>query len=461
MKKTLFVQPRHTYAPPEGMGHVYSPTSLWTVGSKLIQAGADIDFADENLHTADTSKADVVGVNLVGAPCIPLVRERFRSAMEGDQEFLIGGQVVTGFTRAQLDKLFGETTINGSHHQEVARATGASYQKMLQDEETSLIPAYTKISDEDMSEYLDPNREISFYLGQGCIFHCTFCPAQKGREETYRSAGVIEEDLTYLTERAQKLDIHQLNMYLSNLDIFQQPERLAEFASIINCLKRKYEGFTYNLRGLATAAMTWKMAKKTPKVLDAIKDAGLHSVGIGVDGGDERVWKMVKKGHNSKFNILKAMAVCHRWGFTPETIMVFGHPKEDRDTLESAVRLTEQLQEKFGAVPRPHVAKDLIPGNDYWQNNIKDATEAERADRASRIQLLLENPEYFQAMDFKALASSISHPDAVLRHMVNEYYRTITNMSGNPRELIYSIAPEFSDEINELHRLWNLGRFDR
>lgn len=462
MKKTLFVQPRHVYAPSptEGEGHIYSPTSLWTIGSKLIQAGADIDFIDENLHTADTSKADVVGVNLVGAPYISLVRERFRDVIESDQELLLGGQVITGLTRDQISKLFGNDAIGGNLI-EAARATGAKYEDLVTDEKTSLVPAYEKISDDDMKEYLDPDREVSFYLAQGCVFDCAFCPAQKNTEEKYRDMEVIERDLTYLTERALKLDIHQLNMYLSSLDVFQNPESLGEFASVMSSLQQKYEGFTYRIRGLATVATFRNAVRDHPKIVQAIRDAGFHTVGFGIDGGDPEVWRSVKKGHNNEHTILEAMEGCNDFDIVPETIMVFGHPKETRETLESAVHLTEQLQDKFGAVPRPHIAKDLVPGNDYWRNEIEDATEAERTDRAKRIQLLLEHPEYFQALDFKALASSVSHPDEVLRHMVNEYYRTITNMSGNSKELIYPIAPEFSDEINALHRLWNKGRFDR
>lgn len=461
MKKALFIQPRHTYAPPIGDGHVYSPTSLWTVGSKLIQAGADIDFADENLRPANTDGADVLGVNLLGAPYIPLVRERFRSILKGDRKFIVGGQVVTGLNQTQFDTLFGPNKIHGSHLSVVADAVGARFEELIPDEDVSLIPAYEKISDEDMKEYLAPNREISFYLGQGCIFNCTFCPAPKNRVETYRNTKVLEKDLTYLTERALRLDIHQLNMYLSNLDVFQKLDELGKFASVVNALRKKYPGFEYRLRGLSTLISFKNAVRKNPEVVRAIKDAGFHTIGFGVDGGDERVWRSVQKGHNSKRTILQAMQGCKEYDLTPETIMVFGHPKEDRHTLENAVRLTEQLQENFGAVPRPHVAKDLIPGNDYWENRIKRATRADRADRAKRIQLLLEHPEYFQAMDFKALASSVSHTNEVLRCMVNTYYRTITNMSGHPRELIYPIAPEFSEAINAQHWYWNLGRFDR
>ena len=167
------------------------------------------------------------------------------------------------------------------------------------------------------------------------------------------------------------------------------------------------------------------------------------------------------KGHNNEATIYAAMELCGQWEFTPECIMVFGHPEETQQSLERAVRLTEKLQHDYGAIPRPHVAKDLIPGNDYWRNDNPNDRAEVHSERAARIEVLLSHPEYFQALDFKALASSISHPDALLRYMVNEYYRTITNMSGNPKELIYPVAPEFPPEVNALHRQWNVGRFDR
>src|SRR3989338_1006177 len=153
MKKTLFVQPRHIYAPQEGQGHIYTPTSLWTVGAKLIEAGADIDFADENLRPAETGRYDTIGVNLVGAPYIPVVRERFRRIFENGKDLLIGGKVVTGLSQSQFFTLFGGNAIPGSHLLEVVRKTGAQYGQLEKDEDTSLIPSYKKITDDSMREY--------------------------------------------------------------------------------------------------------------------------------------------------------------------------------------------------------------------------------------------------------------------------------------------------------------------
>ena len=45
--KIDLVQPRHNYAPKEGVGHIYMPTSLLTVGARLLNAGAEVTFHDE------------------------------------------------------------------------------------------------------------------------------------------------------------------------------------------------------------------------------------------------------------------------------------------------------------------------------------------------------------------------------------------------------------------------------
>ena len=73
--KLALIQPRHNYAPSEGLGHVYMPTSLLTVGARLLSAGVEVEFHDENIRPKDVS-ANYVGFNLLGAPYIPEVIKR-------------------------------------------------------------------------------------------------------------------------------------------------------------------------------------------------------------------------------------------------------------------------------------------------------------------------------------------------------------------------------------------------
>ena len=471
MKKTLFLQPRHIYAPPEGEGHIYTPTSLWTMGSKL---GVDIDYADENIRPADINQYDIIGVNLVGLPYIDVVRERFRSILEKGscQKLFVGGTMIEGlvtkpqefggkkfsvYTREELVRFFGEH-IGDGNLPAIAKATGADYETLPKDEFVSLIPAYKKIPDEDMRKYLDSSREISFYLSQGCIQNCDFCGANNNKEEQYRDMHVIEKDLIYLTERALKLGIHELSMYLSNLDVFQTPEVLGKFASLVLALRRKYPGFEYRIHGLAITSSLVRTRKQFAHVLRDIKDAGFHTVGLGVDGGDDETRRLVHKGFVNDGNVLESMAICNEFDITPETIMVFGGPRETQQSLDNAVELTGKLQEKFGAVPRPHVFKDLIPGNKYWNETAFTPRAKERKE------IMFADPRYCQAQDFKAMASSLSHSNETQRGMVNESYVKMTNMCPDERDrngLIYPIAPEFSKEVNEFHRKRNIGRFDR
>ncbi len=48
--------------------------------------------------------------------------------------------------------------------------------------------------------------------------------------------------------------------------------------------------------------------------------------------------------------------------------MVFGHNyKEDKAALDKAYNFFSiEMYNKYGALPRPHVAKDIVPGNDGW-----------------------------------------------------------------------------------------------
>jgi radical SAM superfamily enzyme YgiQ (UPF0313 family) len=475
MTKTLCaVQPRHIYAPPykQGMGHVYTPTSLWTVMAKLMQSEADIRIVlgDENLRPVDTDHYDIVAANLVGLPYVPVVRERFRSIMEGNgQQLILGGRVVEGLTTRMKNghpvydprdfvRFFGPHTIDGNVYK-VGNTLGIPLEKLIiQDTDVSLKPIYEHIPDEDMREYLHPEREISFFLSRGCAQNCDFCGAQRKESETYRSMRVIEDDLTYLTERAQKLGLQKLNMYLSNLDVFQTPEQLGEFASIITALKRKYPGFTYHMHGLAITTSLTNTRRKFKHVLRSIVDAGLHTVGLGVDGGDNATRRMQHKGFVTDENIWEAMEACREYGMTPESIMVFGGQRETRESIENGVRLIAGLKEQFGAVPRPHVFKDMIPGNIYWSGE-KDAPHAKE-----RQETMFRNPWYCQAQDFKSRASSLSHPVEELRTMVNSGCERIAAMCDDPRDcnsMTFPYAPEFSEMEVAQYKNRNMYRYDR
>ncbi len=470
MIKISLVQPRHIYAEEKGEGQVYLPGSLLAAAARLMAAGADVDdIQDANLRPWHC-RTEVLGVNLLGAPYVPAVREKIAALMDPDSRLAVGGQVINGFVsartggqpenRAQLTRLFGPTVINGNNDEELAMSLGLS-EKLPPAAHISLIPAYELIDDADMKKYL--TREFSLYVSQGCKFSCTFCAAVRTIKdpvtgvvtrvnEEYRQNDILKKDFQYLLERAKTLGVKNLQMYLSNLDVFQTPSKLEEFSEMVISTRREFPECTVGMRGLSTVESFLNVHSQKPALIRRLVQAGFHTVGFGIDGMTPEIWKSFRKGHNSEDKCLEAVRIARQeYGITPETLMVFGGPEETEHSLQLALDFTVDMVQRYGAVPRPHVSKDIVPGNELWRQPANK----------KRVEFLLAHPEYLQALDFTALPSGISHPNEELRKLVAKYYIELTKISGNATELVYPISPEMSAETQENHRKWNIGKFDR
>ncbi len=456
------VQPRHSYAPEKGIGHVYMPMSVLMPAARIMEAGGEVaDIQDLNLQPmADSGHAGIVGVSLLGAPYIPEVEKQIVKAVGSHTRLAVGGQVVSGLTERQRHRLFGKNSIHGNDDAELSKTLGINVKDISPIYNTSAISAYERISDEDMKKYL--STEFSFYLAQGCKWHCPFCAVGErtkrnegagkmvAAKEIYRRPDILEKDLRYLVERAEKLGLSKLDIYLSNLDVFQTPNKLSEFAGIVLSIKKSHPHFSIRMRGLATVDAFIHADAKKPEAIQKIKEAGFHTVGFGIDGGTAEQWAKLKP-QNTEIKCVDAFRIAReKYDITPEVLMVFGHPGETAESLKAAVTFTETMVEKYKAIPRPYVSKDLIPGNDYWMD----------VANAGRIEFLLKHPQYFQALDFAALPSSISHPDETLRTLTDKYVQEIIRIPGNITKLVYPIAPEFDEETNVLHRKLNVGNYD-
>jgi hypothetical protein len=471
MVQISLLQPRHTYAPEEGEGQVYLPNSLLTAAARIMHAGGDVvDIQDANLRPWH-SHADIIGVNLLGAPYIPEVREKIAKVLGPTIPLAVGGQVINGLVvkdkfgmtkdRTQLTRLFGSSVINGNDDREMTAALGIDSMSMPALAETSVVPAYERIGDEDMKKYL--SKEFSFHLSQGCKWFCKFCAAVRTMKdplsgvatnvtESYRRPSVLERDFRYLLERAERLELSRLDIYLSNLDVFQTPAKLLEFAEIVKAMRQSHPGISVGMRALSTVSSFLEVHERHPEVIAAMVEAGFHTAGFGIDGMTPKIWASVRKGHNTENKCLDAIRIAREeYGITPEILMVFGGEEETEDSLKKALTFTADMVKNFGAVPRPHVSKDLVPGNELWR----------KKENAERVEELIKHPEYFQALDFTALPSGISHPDESLRRLVATYYIELTQISGNATELVYPISPEMDEETKALHRRLNIGKFDR
>jgi hypothetical protein len=461
------IQPRNSYAEPIEInkhGQVYLPTSLLTAGARLIQSGVEVIVQDGNLGPIDVESRNI-GINLLGAPYVPEIirlQQKIQAGVSGDLQFILGGQVMNGFSEGQQSALFGPNSVNGNNDTQLAEALAIPAHLLPKPEATSLIPIYEQISDEDMREYL--SREFSLYVSQGCKFACDFCAAVRTfrnpvtgtitkAREVYRDLEVLEIDLEYLIKKAISLGLSKLDIYMSNLDVYQSPDQLLDFARICKGLKTRYPQFELNLRGLATVDSFLRARKKKKEAIVELAEAGFKSVGFGIDGVTPEVWNAIKKGHNTEEKCLEAIRSAREdFGLTPELLMVFGHEGVDTaETLELAYAFTQEMVRLYGAVPRPHISKSFVPGNEGWL----------RPENADAVKLLMENPEAFQGLDFTALPTALTHPNSEIRELASKYYLKICAIPGNLTQHVKPVTPGMSPQEIEDVRSYNTGRYDR
>lgn len=464
MKTITLLQPRHIYAPDpavEEIGHIYMPTSLLTAAARLIEAGAVVDLHDENLSECPLDN-DVVGANLLGAPYVQRIRELCdRIARKGSQYTLIlGGQVISGFLPKELSLLFGKRAVNGNDDGTLASVVGADVRDLPSPQRTSLVPAYDLIDDASMRIYLE--QEFGFFLSQGCKFSCTFCAAQRTRQdpltgkrrvvrETYRDAHVIELDLMYLAERAMSLGIRKLKLYLTNLDLFQTPKELTRFVEVVTWVRKVWPEISFEMRGLSTASSFLEVHRSRPSLIHRLAELGLRRVGFGVDGGAAEIWKATRKPQSGSMCIDAIATARETYGLTPETLMVFGHYGLDTEkSLTLAVEFTRAMWAEYGSLPRPHVAKSVVPGNDGWYSV---------SSRKAVDDFLTWLPG-FQSLDFTALPSHLTHPDREFREMATKHYLEVCGLEGAATRYVLPELQDMTEEELQRVREFNLRRYD-
>lgn len=461
-----FLQPRHVYAPDEGDGHIYLSAPLSTLMARLHAAGLPLErmrFIDENFDSmrGQIEEARALGINLVGTPYIPEVIELLEGRVRQEARVILGGQVIDKLSPGEFQTLFdGRGPLVHKAGPAAKDFYGVDF--IPSAEQVSSIPVWESIPDEAMRAYL--GREISFYLSQGCMFQCSFCVAAKGQPERYRDMGLALKDLEWLARRAQSFGYDKLEIYLSNLDLFQTPRKFQDFLEGSAAIS-KVLGFPFRFRGLATVH---SILKVSPDYLRSCREAGLHEVGIGIDGATPHVWKKTKKIQNlprgeerEAQRCIESIQRVHAAGMIPEMLMVLGHDAGNIDAtildMTTAKSFVKEMRGAYRVKVHPYLVKNLLPGSEAWQED----------ENAGLVQRLLQNPQDFRDLDFAALPSDFSHPDRFLQATVRAYYldflrsigQTHLESSGLSTSVVGG-AMKIPD-LKGVVRSFNLGNYDR
>ena len=468
-KEITFIQPRHNYAWKEWEWHIYLSSPLLSVKSRLLKAlwgNTNITYIDANFEEPDYNKLKwIVWINLVWAPYVPVVLDLIEQIPK-EVHIILWGQIISSFTDEEFKRLFNkdrDNVINWNNTDNLEQIFGLEKNSIPDVEEINLIDSYEEISDEHMKKYLD--REFSLYLSQWCKYNCWFCQAAKKKPEKYRNLPLLKEELIYLWKRAEKLGINKLEFYVSNLDILQTPKVFEQFLDIILEIKEEI-WIDISFRWLCWVESFLDVYYNNKDILIKAKKSGLSSIWFWIDWATPEIWKSIWKWQNfknlSKYENFEAqeksievIKLTSELWITPEALMVFWHPWETNESLELAHNFCEDMFEQYGAIPRPHISKTILPWAEAWT----------KKENKSIVDKFIENPEFFQALDYTALHSELTHPDIKLRKLSRKWYKKICDLSPEyATKYIIPNTPEYRKIAKRLRttvKKMNEWKFDR
>jgi len=419
---------------PYGKSQIYLPTDLLLVASRLKNVGIEAIVHDLNLHhllsLSNFEEQDAFGIGVFGTPYILGAMHLAQTlSFKSNKPVMVGGQVIEKLPEEHFDKIFGDTATQVRGDQDLTSLLEISPSALPSPYETPITPVLRDLSSTDLRNYL--SREFSLFVAQGCMFACDFCAAEKKQPERYRDLSVIEEEVRELTTRAKSFGLERLAIYLSSLDLFQSPEPLARTLDIFARQSRD-SGVQYSLRGLARVDSFLKALEHAPELERLIAESGVNTIGFGVDGTTEKIWRSQHKGHKDLSEVDRALDKCKDVGITPELLMVMGFPEDTLGSVTKNYLYTVARAYTHGAVSRPYVAKQFVPGNEGWCNPLY----------AEGVRTMVENPEMLVNNDFATLGSPLTHPRRFHRYISNlAYLGVIATLEPFGRNATYPLLP--------------------
>jgi len=433
---------------PFNREQIWLPMDLQKVAAQLDASGVKTDVVDLNLSRLENinlSHYDRIGIGIIGAPYVPRTMDLARKIKERTGRApLIGGQMMETLPQLHFRQIFGESAVQITTEQEKAQAF----------ERTTMPPVYhvsvagriREMPSDEAKKYFE--NEFSFFVSQGCKYGCKFCAAKKKMPEQFSQT--VKDDLEAICERAQENGIGRIEMYLSSLDLFQNPDKFKDVLKVFAGAREKY-GIDVRIRGLSRIDSFLRAMKNKPEFRKLIPAAGLYCIGFGVDGTTVEVWKSQHKGNWSLADSDQALKLCKELKVTPEALIVLGYHSnsgyegDNAESLKKDAGYAIESAKRFGAVARPYVAKDCAPGNDGW-------VEPRWSGQVSHI---LNNPILFKNLDYAALASDVTHPDPGFRGRVNEAYMKIIDMLRKDGLCATVPVAPYKDGSGAFDKEWN------
>lgn len=174
--------------------------------------------------------------------------------------------------------------------------------------------------------------QATIQVDRGCEFQCTFCmsPIISGNKVRHRSiTNIIEE----INECVHKFRIH--NFFFRSDNFTSNREFVLDFCEKIIQKKLKIK-WVANSR---VNPIDIEMLKK-------MKQAGCWLMAYGLESGNEKTLKRIRKGHNVQ-HCIDAVNAAKKVGLRTYVFFIIGFPWENKEHIEETIRLAKRIKADY------------------------------------------------------------------------------------------------------------------
>jgi anaerobic magnesium-protoporphyrin IX monomethyl ester cyclase len=247
-------------------------------------------------------------------------------------------------------------------------------------------------------------RKTAFPLlaSRGCPYSCLFCMRVLGSKQRRRSPEAVADEMEWLVKNFSPSEI-----YLEDETFGIDKKWVYKICDGIQS-KGLHEQikWTANIRANLT----------TEDFLVKIKESGCYSVGIGVESGNERILKSIKKRITLK-QVEEVVKMCKKLKLEVRTYFILGHPNETLKTAIDTIKFAAKLKPSYAVfgimVPYPRTGiAEMIERNEggyrpistNWADfdkHIGNALELESLSRRRLEMLQMFAYLYFYSRNFR------------------------------------------------------------
>lgn len=178
------------------------------------------------------------------------------------------------------------------------------------------------------------SRSVDILTSRGCPFNCNFCCNKKigGYVFRYRSPQNILEEIKYLY---YKHNIEEFHIADDNFTL--KTKRVKELCYLIR--KNK-------LDILWTCSNGIRVDKVSYNLLKTMKDAGCYRVALGIESGDSKILKTMKKGINLD-KVRESVEIINKIRITSIALFIIGNYGENQINLRNTIEFAKSIKTDY------------------------------------------------------------------------------------------------------------------